>query len=257
MSDSPIKQPVEPTVQDNTPIAVPTLEEAFPEPAKKADNFDRALWYTIGGIVLISCCGLLLIGYLFTKSDIFKDMTTIFEPFATYTPAPTPDMPATQQAWVKPAQSPTLGSSDEAQRSIDADGTLYLPGFSRYASPHPEVEQPGEVYFYSIDLNASFPMIWSYGWCTLTAEILDQNFAQMKVEFILNGRPVSSRYIASYDHKPQEDRYCRTYAILVTEWPAGMHKLDSNVTFLKPTDDGWNVYPAGMHTFRYFVNVQP
>jgi hypothetical protein len=261
MNSAPIIQPdpESSSSESNTPISLPPSEPTIiGGPVNNPQSFDRTLWYTIGGILLVSCCGILLVAYLFTKTVLFKEVTT-FEPLPTIevTPLPTPNMSATQAAWVKPAKSPVLGSAEEAQIYIDGDSTFYLPNFRLYASPHPDINQPGDIYYYDIYLPTSTQVIWSYGWCTLTAEILEENFAQMKVEFLLNGELVAKEHITRYDHQPEEDRFCRTFAIIVTEWPAGIHKLDSNVTFLEPTDDGWNLYPAGMHTFRYFVSVEP
>jgi hypothetical protein len=238
----------EPNWNDNTPVTIPGLE---PQPKE----FDRTLWYTIGGILLFSCVGILIVGYFLSQSSIVKQVTS-FEPALDYTPAPTPNMPATETAWTKPVQYPTLGTAEEAQTYSDSENALYLANFSVFRSPHTEdVEQPGDVFFYDVRLDQSIPLIWSYGWCTLTTKLLDENFAQMKIEFTLNGRPVMKEYITSYDHQPSDERYCRTYAALVSKWPSGLHKLDVNVTFLQDTDDGWNVYPAGTHTYTYFVTM--
>jgi len=245
------------TLNENTPISMPPREPALiGAPSIEQNSFDRTLWYTIGGIVLLSCCGILFLGYLFSQTPTFKEATTFnFDPIPTFTPGPTPDFPATQAAWVKPAQAPSLGSADEAYSALNDGYTSGLAYYAEYYPPMPDINMPGDIYDIDVRLGASTDALWSYGWCTLTPEILDQNFAQMKVDFILNGEPVSSRYVTSYDNMPQADYYCRDFAILITKWPAGTHRLESSVTFLKDTNDGWNVYPAGTHLFRYFVTA--
>ena len=55
---------------------------------------------------------------------------------------------------------------------------------------------------------------------------------------------------------PYEDgSYCREYVGLVDTWPDGQHQLETRVTFTQDIHDGWNLYPAGTHTFKYFVYV--
>jgi hypothetical protein len=119
----------------------------------------------------------------------------------------------------------------------------------------PNVSQPGDIYTFAVSVGPSQDALWNYGWCTLTQKILDQNFAQMEVEFFLNGAPVSDDYVGVTDYNETEERFCRTYNILVKDWPSGTHLLAVDVTFLAPTDDGWDIYPAGTHTFEYYVAV--
>jgi len=75
------------------------------------------------------------------------------------------------------------------------------------------------------------------------------------VEFLMNGVGVSADHIAINESQRSDGGYCRSLTALVTSWPRGEHQLEIRVTFTQPTDDGWNLYPAGTHTFKYFVNV--
>lgn len=244
-----MNETIDPTPeQNNTPLPLPN------EAAASSSNVDRVLWYTIGGIVLISCCGLILLGYLFSQTSQFKQLTTF--PSIDYTPAPTADIRATENAWVKPARQPTLGSFAEAAAAVKAQNIYPVETGTDYYPTMPDINQPGDLYPFAITMTGSEKRMWSYGWCTLTTRLLDANFDQMKVEFLLNGVPVSSDNIASADSQADTDRYCRTLSVLVKEWPTGTHLLRTNVTFLRPTDDGWNVYPAGTHSFLYYVTVK-
>lgn len=243
-----------PPEQDSTPLALPE-ETAANVTAPPSTSVDRTLWYTIGGIVLISCCGLIMLAFLFTRTSQFKKLTTF--PGLEYTPPPTPNMRATEQAWKPTTVSPSLGSKQETERALAEDQIPELRWFASYRPPMPEVDQPGAMYAYAVYVPPTQEALWEYGWCTLTQEILDQNFAQMKIDFFLNGKPVPNDIVGVEDYQQTEERFCRTYNILVKDWPPGTHLLAIDVTFLAPTDDGWNVYPAGTHTFRYYVTVSP
>lgn len=245
-----------PSSQDNSPISLPGNEAPPKWQDGRQSGFDRTLWYTIGGILLASCCGILLVGYLITQTSAFKKLTT-FNPLISNTPLPTHNMGATQTAWVKPTQSPTLGSKEETTRALDAGNTYPFVAFATDYPDMPKVNQPGDLYIFNIVLSKSRPLLWDYGWCTTTPDLLVGNFNQMKVEFFVNEQPVTGQPFAVKETQPSKNYYCRTLYILVTKWPEGVHKLDVDVTFLKPTDDGMNIYPAGTHTYRYFVSVQP
>jgi hypothetical protein len=79
----------------------------------------------------------------------------------------------------------------------------------------------------------------------------------MQIVFNLNSEPVPQRYIAVTESQRSTDGgYCRTYSVLITIWPDGQHQLETRVTFMQPTHDGWNLYPTGMHMFKYFVTVE-
>ncbi len=242
------------TAGDNAPIALPVNNETPQMSEAKKTGFDRTLWLNTGGILLFACCGILLIAYLFTRTSTYKNIFN-YPP----TPLPTPNMPATQAAWVKPSELPTLGSAAEARRAFRAEDTLYLESLGTYYPLIPDINQPGDVYWHAVELDVSRPVVWSYFRCTQTKKILDENFAQMQVEFFMNEESVPQRFIAvvDYQYQPWNDFFCRALVILVEKWPEGNHLLESQVTFLKPTHDGWNLYPAGTHTFKYFVSVQP
>jgi len=241
---------------DNTPISIPDSQE-YPQVQPEGETkSDRTLWFTIGGITLTACCVAFLVVYTF-----FKNNPISLDPFSQSFPTPRPtavrNLTATQSAWVKPAQSPTLGSAEEVERAIEDKDIFYLEGYA-FDRPYsfPEINQPGDIYIYEINVTRALNVLWDYGWCTTTTKILDENFAQMKIEFLVNGTPVSKDHLAITEYQREDDGYCRSYTALVTDWPPGQHQLETRITFLQPTDDGWNLYPAGMHMFKYFIYVE-
>lgn len=219
----------------------------------------------MSGVVVVGLCGL-----VFIVSQLFRPLSSslIAEYFPsptltaipTETPAPTrtppPNLTATQQAWARPAQSPSLGSVEEARAAADA-GVDTLESFAYLYPNTPQINQPGDVYVYEIQLTESAPLVWSYGWCTTTQAVLEENFSQIRLEFILNGSPAASGSFAVTDYERSDGGRCREHSALIVDWPAGTHQIESRITFLQAIDDGWDIYPAGTHTYKYVVTLQP
>lgn len=216
------------------------------------------------GVVVVGVCALFFIAsqWLVPNAssligEFFSSPTPTRVP--TSTPAPTrtplPNLTATQQAWVKPAQSPSLGSAEEARSAADA-GVNTLEAFSFVSPDTPEINQPNDVYVYEIQLSESTPLLWNYSWCTTTQAILEENFSHIRLEFLINGSTVSTGSIVVTEYERSSDGgKCRENTALIVDWPAGTHQLESRITFTQAIDDGWDVYPAGTHIYKYIVTV--
>ena len=232
-------------------------------PIENPDASRRTLILAMAGIIIVGFCLVFTLAFYWFQPNgnslmakYFPSPTSTRRP--TSTPAPTktraPNLTATQLAWTKPSQSPTLGSTEDAQKGIDA-GMGYLEGSASVIPDLPDVNQPGDVYIYEIQLDQPEPLLWSYGWCTTTQTILKENFTHMQVAFILNTEPVSTDHFLIQDENRDDGSPCRNYTATINEWPKGQHQLEVRVTFTKPTDDGWNLYPEGTHIFKYIVTV--
>jgi hypothetical protein len=232
-------------------------------PIEEADAKKRTLILAMSGVVVLSICVLFTLAFLWFQPDQNGLLAKYFpSPTATRrpanTPAPTktliPNLTATQSAWLKPEQSPALGSAEDAQSALES-GMNYLEGFAFVVPDTPEINQPGDVYIYEIQLDQSESVLWSYGWCTTSETILDENFTHMQVEFIVNEVSAAPDHFLIQDEIGDDGSACREYTTTLNSWPSGQHQLEVRVTFTSPTDDGWNLYPAGTHTFKYMVNV--
>lgn len=223
----------------------------------------RTMLWALTAIIVIGFCLIFMLAFTFfqpggssLRAKYFPSPTATRRPAST--PAPTrtlaPNLTATQQAWIKPDQPPTLGTSAETQKGIDSS-TTYLEGFALTTPDIPDVSQPGDIYIYDIQLDAATPAIWSYGWCTTTNAILEENLTHMQIEFSLNEKSVSLENLFIHDTARDDGSPCRNYDIIINQWSAGQHHLEVHITFTQPTDDGWNLYPAGTHTFKYIVTV--
>jgi len=232
-------------------------------PIEEADTKKRTLILSMAGVIALGVCALLSLTYVWFKpvqndpgAKYFSSPTAARQ--SANTPALTqtsiPNLTATQAVWVKPDQSPTLGSAAEAQKAIE-NGMSYLEEFAAQTPDTPEINQPGDIYVYDIPFDQPEPVIWSYGWCTTTQAILEENLSHTKIEFLINGESAELDHFFIENTTRDDGSLCRDYTATIKEWPQGQHQLEVRVTFTQPTNDGWNLYPAGMHTFKYIVTV--
>jgi hypothetical protein len=234
------------------------------DPIEQTDAQRRTIILAMTGVVAIGLCALFLIAFLWFRpgetslfAQYFPSATATVKPSSTPAPTrtPAPNLTATQLAWVRPVESPLLGTVEDAENALASNAT-YIEYYAVVYSDTPEVNQPGDVYIFEVVLEESEPLLWSYGWCTTTPEILEQNFAQMKLLFSINQTAALVSNFAVQDEIQSDDSRCRSYNALVNRWPPGVHHLEVQITFSQPTDDGWNTYPAGTHTFKYIVTVE-
>ncbi|HXF86553.1 MAG TPA: hypothetical protein VNK49_14325 [Anaerolineales bacterium] len=231
---------------------------------KETDTTAKIVILGMISVVVIGVCALFILAFSWLRSNEGLLSRVLASPTpvqrATATPAPgrtpRPNLTATQEAWVKPAQSPLLASAEEAVEAMQA-GTRYLEEFATVIPELPEINQPGDIYTFEIELPESVPLVWSYGWCTTTTEILEENFSHIRLAFLMNETSVPFDHFVTAEFEQPDGSVCRQYAVLVSSWPAGRHLLETYVTFRQDIHDGWNLYPAGTHVFKYFVTVQP
>ena len=232
-------------------------------PIEETDANKRTLILIGIGIVIVTICALFTLAFFWFQPNQNSLLAKYFPaPTSTRrpanTPAPTktpiPNLTATQQAWIKPNQPPALGSAADAQKAFE-DGMSYLESFASELPDTPEINQPGDVYIYNIQFDQPEPALWSYGWCTTTQEILEENFTHIQIEFIMNEVPVPLDHFFIQNTTRDDGFTCREYTAKIVEWPKGQHQLEVQITFTKPTNDGWNLYPAGTHTFKYMITI--
>ena len=233
---------------------------------EESDNKRRTMIIVMAGVVILGICVLSVLAFLWFKpgqfssiADLFATATPTLRPTRTPSPNQTslPNLTATQQAWVKPAELPHLASAEEAKTRYEAN-KVYLESFASVVPEIPEVSKPGDLYIFEIPLpgTAQFPVIWSYGWCASLQEIMEDNFKHIQLDFIMDESPVSIENFALIETPYDDGSYCREYAALINAWPVGQHQLETHVTFTEDVHDGWNLYPAGTHIYKYFVFVE-
>ena len=242
-------------------------DDLDPTSIEETDQKRRVLMYSMLGVVVIGCLVLAFLGYLWF---VPAENSPFAQFFASPTPTPRPtrtpaapnqtpqaDLTATQQAWVKPAESPSLATMEEADAAFKA-GAVYLETFASVKPELPEINQPGDLYLYEVPLPGSgqFPAVWSYGWCASLKQILEDNFNSIQLEFTINGATATLDHFVVINTENEDGSACREYAALLTTWPSGQHHLETRVTFTEDVHDGWNLFPAGTHTLKYIVIVE-
>lgn len=148
-------------------------------------------------------------------------------------------------------ESPRIGSVLESELAL-AEGVPWLTELAE--EDYDATSQAGETYTYTVTLGESRDVIWMYGWCTTTEELLRQNWQNITLAFTVNGEDVRLDRFAMLE-SGFEDQHCRLYYALVTDWPQGEHELITEVTFETELDDGTDTYPAGTHWYKHIVSV--
>lgn len=232
-------------------------------PIEETDSNRRTMIWALAGIMFVGFCLLFMLAFAFFQpggnslfAKYFPSPTATRRPTSTPAPSktPIPNLTATQLAWIKPNQPPALGTLEDAQKGIDS-GISYLDDIASVMPDMPDINQPGDIYIYEIQLDTATPTLWDYGWCTTTNEILKENFTHIQVQFIVNEATVATQKIFIHDTARDDGFPCRHYTAVINQWTSGQHQLEVQVTFTQPTNDGWNLYPAGTHTFKYMVTV--
>ncbi len=146
---------------------------------------------------------------------------------------------------------PRIGSTLESQTALAAG----LPWLQEVAEEeYDETSQAGETYTYTVSLEGSEDLLWVYGWCATTKELLKQNWEHITLDSTINGQDVPLARFAVLD-VGSDGQECRLYFALVTDWPEGRHTLFTAVTFDQEIYDGTDTFPAGTHYYDYVVTV--
>jgi hypothetical protein len=148
---------------------------------------------------------------------------------------------------------PRIGSVLESEIALAA-GVPWLQELAE--EEYEETSQPGETYTYTISMEEPEDLIWAYGWCTTSKELLQQNWEHITVDSTVNGQELALSRFAVLE-AGTEGEECRLYYALVTDWPEGTHTLINEVTFDEEIFDGTDTFPAGTHYYEYVVTVAP
>lgn len=162
-------------------------------------------------------------------------------------------------AGMVPAGDPVLLSTASAVSAINTGSVDPLEAVAREGYENSVV--PGETYTYTIPLPESKKLLWYWGWCTNSKQILDQNFSQISLKFTLNDTQMTADKVAMVDQQGQDaagnNLFCRSYGMVLDQWPAGEHHLQTEVTIKSKINDGMSDYAAGKITYNYTVFVAP
>jgi hypothetical protein len=165
------------------------------------------------------------------------------------------------EAGGEPGQPPSVGVTSEGPPRIaplseaEAAFEAQTPWLEDLAPESYEItSQAGETYTYTITMDRSRDVMWVYGWCATTKELLAQNWDHISLVFTLDGEEVPlDSFVRLEDNFDEME--CRLYYTLLTDWPRGEHLLTTEATFASAINDGLDDYPAGTHVYEYRVSV--
>lgn len=157
-------------------------------------------------------------------------------------------------AGITPSAPPKLASPSQAESAF-AGGADFLWDVAREEYTE-EIFTP-HVKTYTIPLSASQTLIWAYAWCAKDKETLVQNFSQIDLKFVLNGRDIPQDQLAVYDGTSSGGYECRLVYTALSDWKAGEHHFSTTAIFKSDIIDGTSTYKAGDYVDEYTVYVKP
>ncbi len=175
------------------------------------------------------------------------------QPASSVQPSATPagSQPTSQP--LKPATgAPQVAAKDESMSALQS-GAPFLEDKASEKYQASDFSKPGTLTF-TASLVPSDQVIWAYVWCTTSQTVLDQNFQNIKLKFVLDGKDVTSE-MGNAD-LPNNGQQCRLYFAALSNWPTGAHDLTTTATFTSKINDGTTDYDAGDYVLDYTVNVQ-
>jgi len=120
-----------------------------------------------------------------------------------------------------------------------------------------ELAQMDKIFPYTLALDSKRErLLWAWGWCATSTAILNENYKHIQLEFSINGEAVDPA--SFYEFQQQGGGlFCKSYYIVVYNWPSGETKLQTVVTFDAPINDGINAadFPQGVHEYKYIVRL--
>ncbi|MBN2388217.1 MAG: hypothetical protein JXB85_14465 [Anaerolineales bacterium] len=159
-------------------------------------------------------------------------------------------------AGMAPSGPPTLINDPTLAQEALLGGTDWMQDQAREEYNEDSLEPVTRTY--TVPLARSTDLIWTYVWCA-HEDALDQNFANLRLAFVLDGEAIPASQFATYDYAAGDGVVCRFVYALLTDWPAGEHHLTIAATFLAPINDGIGEtpYAPGDYVDEYTVYVRP
>jgi C-terminal processing protease CtpA/Prc len=159
-------------------------------------------------------------------------------------------------AGITPSGDPVLATVNDSETAITS-GTQFLEAFAHEIYPNdnfPNLYEAGKTYPYTISLMPADKAIWNFYWCAKDQATIDQNFQNITLQFILNGKDIPLDKFATLTGT-MNGRECRIYGMMLSSWPEGEHHLKTLVTFNSSINDGYTDYLAGTMEYDYAVYV--
>ncbi len=163
--------------------------------------------------------------------------------------APTPSVT------LQPAASaPTVDTISQSQAAASSSAPQLEDKATEQYQPS-DFAKPGTL-TYTVTLSSTDQVLWEYGWCATTTDILNTDLKSIQLKFNLDGQDVPVSEFATTD-SPQNGQQCHTIYVALSNWPVGQHHITTTATFTSKINDGTSDYAPGDYVLDYTVNVQP
>ena len=155
-------------------------------------------------------------------------------------------------AGITPSGPPQIASPSEAEAALGS-GAPFLEDKSKEGFQNQT--NPGTV-TYTVNLNQSETLIWTYAWCAGDTATLQQNFENIDLKFVLDGEEIPVDQMGTFETESGSNQ-CRLIYTALSEWPGGEHHLTTTATFTEKINDGTADYEPGDYVLDYTVTVNP
>ena len=114
---------------------------------------------------------------------------------------------------------------------------------------------------FTINSQPDVPIVWYWGWCATTDEILQQNLSQINVVFNADGYIIPKDQLANETYEATDTTYkgwkCQDYLTILRDWKPGTYKLKQTINFSAAINDGKVAFEAGSMFREYNVTISP
>jgi hypothetical protein len=114
---------------------------------------------------------------------------------------------------------------------------------------------------FTVNSQPDVPIVWHWGWCATTDEILQQNLTQINVIFEADGYVIPKDQLASETYESTDTTYqgwkCQDYLTILRDWKPGTYTLKQTINFSSTINDGKVTFEAGSMFREYTVNISP
>jgi hypothetical protein len=159
-------------------------------------------------------------------------------------------------------QTPAAGAmptmEKDANKVIEAltnNKVVRLEALAKEQYTDQDTSKPGTL-TYTSTITDDTPTYFSYGWCTTTEDILNQNFDHIKISLYFDNKQLGKDVVHPLSFTRTDGMVCGDFGVLMTDWTNGTYQLKAVATFDDKINDGIADYAAGDYIFVYNVTVK-
>ena len=157
---------------------------------------------------------------------------------------------------VVPSGPPKIASVEETQARLEEGDVQQLEERANEVYSELELTEMDTPLTYTVSLSTDDDILWVWGWCAASEEILADNLTEIELSFSLDGENIAPEQFASFGY-PYQGQSCQVYFASLFEWPVGEHHLNTTASWSEALNDGTVGFPAGSQILEYSVYVSP